>query len=96
MPKLQGLTLRSAGDGLPALMMADYKGDEKMKLIEFKKKMLGIAIGQAKLLAEMSVLEDKKIEPEQLRKNVATILSILVETEDFLNKLENTCSNSDN
>ena len=86
--------MRSARDGLPALMMADHKGDEKMKLIEFKKKMLGIAIGQAKLLAEMSVQEDKKIEPEQLRKNITTILTILVETEDFLTSIKNECSNS--
>ena len=76
-------------------MMADQKGDDIMKIEQFKVEMLLQALGQAKLLAEMSVLEDKKIEPEQLRKNVVTILSIMTETEDFLKSIENACSNSD-
>lgn len=66
-----------------------------MKLKKFKAKVLAHAVGQAKLLAQMSCLEDKKIEPEQLRKNVATILSVLTETEEFLFSLANKCSNSD-
>lgn len=68
-----------------------------MKLIKFKAKMLKLAVGQARLLSEMSVLEDTKIEPEQVRKNVVTILSILTETEDFLKEISDTnrCSNSD-
>ncbi len=63
--------------------------------MEFKAQVLEQAVGQAKLLAQVSCLEDKKIEPEQLRKNVATILSVLTETEDFLHSLTNMCSNSD-
>lgn len=66
-----------------------------MKLRKFKAKVLVYAVRQAKLLAQMSCLEDKKIEPEQLRKNVATILSVLTETEEFLSCLVNKCSNSD-
>ena len=67
-----------------------------MKTQQFKAEMMLQAIGQAKLLAEMSILEDKKIEPEQLRKNVATILTVMTETEDFIKSIENVCSNSDN
>ncbi|MDO5125362.1 MAG: hypothetical protein Q4D35_03180 [Ruminococcus sp.] len=66
-----------------------------MKYTEFEAKVLSQAVGQAVLLAEMSCLEDKKIEPEQLRKNVATILSVLKETEEFLNEIANERSNSD-
>lgn len=62
---------------------------------EFERQMLMHAVGQARLLAQASCLEDKKIEPEQLRKNVATILSVLTETEEFLFSLANKCSNSD-
>ena len=62
---------------------------------EFERQMLMHAVGQARLLAQTSCLEDKKIEPEQLRKNVATILSVLTETEEFLFDLANKCSNSD-
>lgn len=67
-----------------------------MNTQQFKAEMMLQAIGQAKLLAEMSILEDKKIEPEQLRKNVATILAVMTETEDFIKSIENVCSNSDN
>ena len=67
-----------------------------MNTQQFKAEMMLQAIGQAKLLAEMSILEDKKIEPEQLRKNVASILTVMTETEDFIRSLENVCSNSDN
>ena len=59
-----------------------------MTIQQFESAMMLQAIGQAKLLAEMSILEDKKIEPEQLRKNITTILTILVETEDFLTAAE--------
>lgn len=66
-----------------------------MKIREFKNRVLGLAISQAKLLCEYSMLEDIKKEPEQLRKNIGTIQSILHDTEDFLNEIENACSNSD-
>ena len=45
-----------------------------MKYKEFKTQVLSHAVGQARLLAQASCLEDIKIEPEQLRRNVATIL----------------------
>ena len=45
---------------------------------------------------KQSYLEDIKIEPEQLRRNVATILAVLTETEEFLTTLSNECSGSDN
>lgn len=58
--------------------------------------MLGYTLGMAKLLTEMNTLEDIKIEPEQVRKNASTILTILIEVEDFLAKIpeSNTCSSS--
>ncbi len=49
-----------------------------------------------KVLCESMTLDDTKIEPEQVRKNVATILVILTETEDFLKNFNaNECSGSD-
>lgn len=62
---------------------------------QFEAQVLTHAVGQAKLLAESSCLEDIKIEPEQLRKNVATILAVLTETEEFLLDLVNNRSGSD-
>ena len=66
-----------------------------MKYKEFKAEVLAHAVGQARLLAQASCLEDIKIEPEQLRRNVATILAVLTETEDFLSDLVNNRSGSD-
>ena len=66
-----------------------------MKYKEFKTQVLSHAVGQARLLAQASWLEDIKIEPEQLRRNVATILAVLTETEDFLSDLVNNRSGSD-
>ncbi len=58
--------------------------------------MLGYALGMGKALCESMSLEDTKIEPEQVRKNVQTILVILTETEDFLKDFtQNKSSNSD-
>ena len=42
----------------------------------------------------MTVDADIKTEPEQVRKNVATILALLTETEDFINDLLRTMSDS--
>lgn len=67
-----------------------------MKFLEFKAQVLAQAAGQARLLAQASCLEDIKMEPEQLRRNVATILAILTETEEFLLAITNECSSSDN
>ncbi len=41
-------------------------------------------------------LDDTEIEPEQVRKNVDSILVLLTETEDFIKAFnKNECSNSD-
>lgn len=67
-----------------------------MTLAQFHAKMLGYALGMGKALCESMSLEDTKIEQEQVRKNVDTILVILTECEDFLNSFnKNECSNSD-
>lgn len=66
-----------------------------MKFLEFKAQVLVQAVGQAKLLAQASCLEDIKIEPEQLRRNVAIILAVLTETEEYLFDLANNRSSSD-
>ncbi len=67
-----------------------------MTMAQFRSKMLAYAVGAAKTLCEGMVPEDAKLEPEQVRKNIATILVILIETEDFLKSLNvNECSNSD-
>lgn len=85
----------SVGDGLPTLTMADHERGIDMTLKEFKVQVLVLALGQARLLAEMSCFEDKKIEPEQLRKNVAAILTVLIETEEFLNELPDAPTDSE-
>ncbi len=90
-----GLSSVSAGNDRPVLMMAGRKGGEKMTIEEFKGKMLACACGAAKVLCEMTLSEDIKKEPEQVRKNVATILMLLTEVEDYLNSVtQNTCSDS--
>jgi hypothetical protein len=53
----------------------------------FRAQMLGYACGAGKALLEFSVNpEDAKIEPEQVRKNIGTILTLLTEVIDFLNE----------
>ena len=59
-----------------------------MNFVAWKSQMLGYALGMAKLLTEMSALEDIKIEPEQVRKNASTILTIQTEVEDFLKEIQ--------
>ena len=67
-----------------------------MTLAQFRAQMLGYALGIGKALCESMSLDDTKIEPEQVRKNVSTILVILTETEDFLKGFnQNKSSNSD-
>lgn len=67
-----------------------------MTAMEFRAAMLEQAVSAARILCEGTCPEDKKIESEQVRKNVATIQSILTEVEDFLQEYQrNTCSNSD-
>lgn len=58
-----------------------------MTMLDFRAEMLRLTTQQAQLLCELTALEDIKIEPEQVRKNVATILALLTETEDFLEEL---------
>lgn len=61
--------------------------------------MLACALGAAKALCEISQAAEEngiKLEPEQVRKNVAAILVLLTETEDFLKEFDtNNCSDSD-
>lgn len=66
-----------------------------MTSMEFRAQMLTQAVKTAELLCEGSAPADKKIEPEQIRKNVATIQSILIETEEFLAEYLRQCSDSD-
>lgn len=62
----------------------------------FKSKMLVNALETSKILLEVS--QNGGLEQEQVRKNAATILTILTETEDFLNTFnavqKNDCSSS--
>lgn len=67
-----------------------------MTSMEFRAEMLRQAIKTAELLCEGSAPTDKKIESEQIRKNVATIQSVLIETEDFLAEYLSSCSDSVN
>ena len=68
-----------------------------MTIMQYRAKMLLLSTQQAELLCELTALEDIKIEPEQVRRNVATILSLLTETEAFLETISgNVCSSSEN
>ena len=68
-----------------------------MTIMQYRAKMLLLSTQQAELLCELTTLEGIKIEPEQVRRNVATILSLLTETEAFLETIsENICSSSEN
>ena len=67
-----------------------------MTTMEFRAQMLLQGVKTAQILCEGSDPTDKKIEPEQIRKNVTTILMLLTETEDFLNEyLQTSVSDSD-
>ena len=66
-----------------------------MKYKEFKTQVLSHAVGQARLFFHVSCLDDIKIEPEQLFRNVVIILVVLTETEDFQSDLVNNRSGSD-
>lgn len=67
----------------------------KMTIEKFRSDMLGYACGAGKVLCELTVNpEGIKLEPEQVRKNVATILVLLTETLDFLSDVSNDCSDS--
>lgn len=67
-------------------------------MMQFKTLMLAYALGAGKALCEISQSAEEnsiKLEPEQVRKNAATILVILTETEDFLKEFDkNNCSDS--
>lgn len=68
-----------------------------MTIDEFKGKMLLNALDAGKILCEYTCDENIKIEPEQVRRNTATILTLLTETEDFIQSMltENKCLGSD-
>lgn len=68
-----------------------------MTIMQYRAKMLLLSTQQAELLCELTALESIKIEPEQVRRNVTTILSLLTETEAFLETISgNIRSSSDN
>jgi hypothetical protein len=62
--------------------------------LEFRAEMLRCAVSAGKALCEY-VLEDTKKEPEQVRKNVTTILTLLTETESFFKDFRIDKSNSE-
>lgn len=85
----QRLKPLSVGDGLPTLMRQTKRTVIPMTEEQFRAEMLSCACGAGKALMELSVNpEGIKIEQEQVRKNAATILTILTETEDFLSALK--------
>ena len=61
---------------------------------EYKRQGLVLALEQAEHICKMSACEDIKIEPEQARKNARTVLSIILETAEFLKTVEVTCTSS--
>ena len=61
---------------------------------EYKCRGLALALEQAGHICEMSFCEGIKIEPEQARKNAATVLSIILETAELLRIIEVTCKGS--
>lgn len=63
-----------------------------MTMLEWKAEIMKLAVAQARLLAEMSTLEDIKIEPEQLRKNIAAMQSVLSDTLDILEDVTDSSS----
>ena len=65
-----------------------------MTFEQYRAKMLLLSTQQAELLCELTALEDIKIEPEQARKNASTVLSIILETAEFLKTVEVTCTSS--
>lgn len=68
-----------------------------MTVMQFRAEMLRYACKTAAILCEGTVIDGKKIEPEQVRKNAATIQALLTETVDFLEEyLQNVCSDSEN
>ena len=66
-----------------------------MTIMQYRAKMLLLSTQQAELLCELMDVDDIKKEPEQVRKNVATILALLTETEAFLESIiDSVCPSS--
>lgn len=61
---------------------------------EYKRQGLVIVLELVKHIYKMIDCEDIKIEPEQVRKNAATALAIILETEEFLKTVEVTRTSS--
>lgn len=59
-----------------------------MTITEFRCEMIFHAVGAGKALCEVTMNADVKKEPEQVRKNVSTILTLLTETEEFLREFK--------
>ena len=62
-----------------------------MTELEFQEQYLGICLKQALLLQELN--ESKEIEPEQKRRNVATILSVLHDALDLCKEIDRSAEN---
>ena len=62
-----------------------------MTITEFHCEMLICALQAGKILAEVTYSEN--IQPEQKGKNVATIISLMLETESFLKEVSENLTN---
>lgn len=63
-----------------------------MTIAEWKERMMASTIKMGIALAEMSSVEDIKIEPEQLHKNITILQAILWDTLDVLENAEHSDS----
>lgn len=66
-----------------------------MTMNEFKSEMLFRALCAGKALCEVTMGTDIQKEPEQVRRNVSTILTLLTETEDFIKEISNNVQGSE-
>lgn len=65
-----------------------------MSLKKLKVKMLNLLVEQAEVLARINAESLNELEPEQVRKNAVTILSIYHEIEDYYTYLYDQDSNN--
>ena len=65
-----------------------------MSLKKLKVKMLNLMVEQAEVLARINAEHLNEMEPEQVRKNAVTILSIYHEIEDYYTYLYDQDSNN--
>lgn len=63
-------------------------------LKELKTKMLNLLVEQAEILSKINAEHLNEMEPEQVRKNAVTILSIYQEVEMYYNEINQPDSNN--